>query len=111
MTQVYDTENVNQKEKYESDLKKEIKKLQRYRDQIKTWYTPHAASPLTVLSSCLVSLAWHHMLHRIGSSDIKDKSQLMEARKSVEREMERFKVTLPSKSIMPHQSHAGASPC
>ncbi|KAL0027322.1 hypothetical protein WJX79_000170 [Trebouxia sp. C0005] len=62
---VYDTENVNQKEKYESDLKKEIKKLQRYRDQIKTW---------------------------IGSSDIKDKSQLMEARKSVERQMERFKV-------------------
>lgn len=42
MTQVYDTENVNQKEKYESDLKKEIKKLQRYRDQIKTWYTCHA---------------------------------------------------------------------
>ena len=44
MTQVYDTENVNQKEKYESDLKKEIKKLQRYRDQIKTWYAPHLAS-------------------------------------------------------------------
>lgn len=41
MTQVYDTENVNQKEKYESDLKKEIKKLQRYRDQIKTWYSCH----------------------------------------------------------------------
>ncbi len=35
--QVYDTENANQKEKFESDLKKEIKKLQRYRDQIKTW--------------------------------------------------------------------------
>ena len=45
MTQVYDTENVNQKEKYESDLKKEIKKLQRYRDQIKTWYTSHAILP------------------------------------------------------------------
>lgn len=45
MTQVYDTENVNQKEKYESDLKKEIKKLQRYRDQIKTWYTCHALLP------------------------------------------------------------------
>lgn len=30
--------------------------------------------------------------NRIGSSDIKDKSQLMEARKSVERQMERFKV-------------------
>lgn len=29
---------------------------------------------------------------RIGSSDIKDKSQLMESRKAVERQMERFKV-------------------
>ncbi len=37
ITQVYDTENANQKEKFEADLKKEIKKLQRYRDQIKTW--------------------------------------------------------------------------
>lgn len=37
MFQVYDTDNVNQKEKFEADLKKEIKKLQRYRDQIKTW--------------------------------------------------------------------------
>lgn len=36
--QVYDTDNQNQKEKYEVDLKKEIKKLQRLRDQIKTWY-------------------------------------------------------------------------
>lgn len=36
-SQVYDTENANQKEKFEADLKKEIKKLQRYRDQIKTW--------------------------------------------------------------------------
>lgn len=35
--QVYDTDNANQKEKFEADLKKEIKKLQRYRDQIKTW--------------------------------------------------------------------------
>lgn len=34
---VHDTEHANQKEKYESDLKKEIKKLQRHRDQIKTW--------------------------------------------------------------------------
>ena len=34
---MYESENANQKEKYESDLKKEIKKLQRYRDQIKTW--------------------------------------------------------------------------
>jgi CCR4-NOT transcription complex subunit 3 len=35
--QVHDTENANQKEKFEADLKKEIKKLQRLRDQIKTW--------------------------------------------------------------------------
>ncbi|CAL9175269.1 uncharacterized protein LOC135580862 isoform X8 [Musa acuminata AAA Group] len=62
---VYDTENANQKEKFEADLKKEIKKLQRYRDQIKTW---------------------------IQSSDIKDKKALMDARKLIEREMERFKV-------------------
>ncbi|KAL3701319.1 hypothetical protein R1sor_019341 [Riccia sorocarpa] len=62
---VYDTENANQKEKFEADLKKEIKKLQRYRDQIKTW---------------------------IQSNEIKDKKALLEARKVIEREMERFKI-------------------
>ncbi|KAF9572274.1 general negative regulator of transcription subunit 5 [Mortierella alpina] len=56
--------NVNQKEKYESDLKKEIKKLQRLRDQIKTW---------------------------ISSSDIKDKRALMDNRKLIEQQMEKFK--------------------
>jgi len=55
---VYDTENANQKEKFEADLKKEIKKLQRYRDQIKTW---------------------------IQSSEIKDKKALLDARKLIER--------------------------
>ncbi|GJM96053.1 hypothetical protein PR202_ga12859 [Eleusine coracana subsp. coracana] len=71
LKKVYDTENANQKEKFEADLKKEIKKLQRYRDQIKTW---------------------------IQSSEIKDKKvsasyeqALMDARKQIEREMERFK--------------------
>ena len=49
--------NVNQKEKYESELKKEIKKLQRLREQIKTWQS---------------------------SNDIKDKKPLQEARKSIE---------------------------
>ncbi|GKF33309.1 CCR4-NOT transcription complex subunit 3 [Tanacetum coccineum] len=34
---VYDTDDGNQKEKFVADLKKEIRKLQRYRDQIKTW--------------------------------------------------------------------------
>ncbi|KAG0253354.1 general negative regulator of transcription subunit 5 [Mortierella polycephala] len=56
--------NANQKEKYESDLKKEIKKLQRLRDQIKTW---------------------------ISSNDIKDKRALMDNRKLIEQQMERFK--------------------
>lgn len=31
-------------------------------------------------------------MYRLGGSDIKDKSQLLEARKAVERQMERFKV-------------------
>lgn len=61
---IQSTTNSNQKEKYEQDLKKEIKKLQRLRDQIKTW---------------------------LSSNDIKDKSALMENRKLIESEMERFK--------------------
>ncbi|KAG2182320.1 hypothetical protein INT43_007250, partial [Umbelopsis isabellina] len=55
----------NQKEKCESDLKKEIKKLQRLRDQIKSW---------------------------LSMNEIKDKSALMENRKLIELQMERFKV-------------------
>lgn len=62
---VYSAEQQNQKEKYEMDLKKEIKKLQRLRDQIKTW---------------------------IGSSDVKDKEPLVEARKLIETKMEQFKI-------------------
>ncbi|RKP05317.1 Not1 N-terminal domain, CCR4-Not complex component-domain-containing protein [Thamnocephalis sphaerospora] len=58
------TDNINQKEKYEQDLKKEIKKLQRLRDQIKTWIT---------------------------SSDIKDKAPLLEQRRLIEQKMELFK--------------------
>ena len=49
--------NQTQKEKLETDLKTQIKKLQRLRDQIKTW---------------------------VASNDIKDKSQLMENRKLIE---------------------------
>jgi CCR4-NOT transcription complex subunit 3 len=62
---VYSAEQQNQKEKYEIDLKKEIKKLQRLRDQIKTW---------------------------IGSSDVKDKDSLVDARKLIETKMEQFKI-------------------
>lgn len=49
--------NQTQKEKLEMDLKTQIKKLQRLRDQIKTW---------------------------VASNDIKDKSQLMENRRLIE---------------------------
>lgn len=62
---IHTTSNANQKEKYEVDLKKEIKKLQRLRDQIKAW---------------------------IASNDVKDKSVLQDARKLIETQMERFKV-------------------
>jgi len=62
---VHNASNSNQKEKYEEDLKKEIKKLQRLRDQIKTW---------------------------LASGEIKDKSTLMDNRKLIETQMERFKI-------------------
>ncbi|PKK69696.1 hypothetical protein RhiirC2_747917 [Rhizophagus irregularis] len=58
------TTNSNQKEKLEQDLKKEIKKLQRHRDQIKTW---------------------------ISTNDIKDKRALLENRRLIEHQMEKFK--------------------
>jgi len=34
---VYSAESQTQKEKYESDLKKQIKKLQRQRESLKAW--------------------------------------------------------------------------
>jgi len=49
--------NATQKDKLETDLKTQIKKLQRMRDTIKAW---------------------------IGSSDIKDKSALTDSRKLIE---------------------------
>lgn len=49
--------NQTQKEKLELDLKTQIKKLQRLRDQIKTW---------------------------VASNDIKDKSSLLDNRKLIE---------------------------
>ena len=62
---LYNANNTNQKDKYENDLKKEIKKLQRLRDQIKTW---------------------------AASNEIKDKTPLYENRRLIEMQMERFKV-------------------
>jgi CCR4-NOT transcription complex subunit 3 len=54
---IHTAANAAQKEKFEGDLKKEIKKLQRYRDQIKTW---------------------------MSSNEIKDKRSLLENRKLIE---------------------------
>jgi len=56
--------NPAQKEKQEDNLKREIKKLQRLRDQIKTW---------------------------AASNDIKDKAPLLEHRRLIETQMEKFK--------------------
>ncbi|KAF8707829.1 nuclear-transcribed mRNA catabolic process, deadenylation-dependent decay, partial [Rhizoctonia solani] len=56
--------NQTQKEKLETDLKTQIKKLQRLRDQIKTW---------------------------VASNEIKDKTLLLENRKLIETQMEKFK--------------------
>ncbi|KAI9692721.1 MAG: general negative regulator of transcription subunit 5 [Bogoriella megaspora] len=56
--------NTSQKEKLEDSLKKEIKKLQRSRDQIKSWAT---------------------------SNEIKDKKPLVDQRKLIETQMEKFK--------------------
>jgi CCR4-NOT transcription complex subunit 3 len=59
--EIYDkilhSNNVSQKEKLEDNLKREIKKLQRLRDQIKTW---------------------------ASSNDVKDKDPLLEKRKLIE---------------------------
>lgn len=57
-------QNQSQKEKYEGDLKREIKKLQKLRDQIKTW---------------------------IAMNEVRDKKQLLENRRLIEDDMERFK--------------------
>ncbi|ORX71435.1 hypothetical protein DL89DRAFT_221860 [Linderina pennispora] len=61
---VVNASSASQKEKYETDLKKEIKKLQRLRDQIKTW---------------------------LQSNEIKDKQDLLHHRKLIEKQMEKFK--------------------
>ncbi|EDO15611.1 hypothetical protein Kpol_1006p7 [Vanderwaltozyma polyspora DSM 70294] len=60
-----DPSNTSYREKLESDLKREIKKLQKHRDQIKTW---------------------------LSKEDVKDKQDvLMENRRLIEIDMEKFK--------------------
>ncbi|RFU77207.1 ccr4-not transcription complex [Trichoderma arundinaceum] len=73
--------NPAQKEKLEDNLKREIKKLQRQRDQIKTW---------------------------AASNDIKDKAPLLEHRKLIETQMEKFKAVEKAMKTKAY-SHAGLS--
>ncbi|XP_055334665.1 CCR4-NOT transcription complex subunit 3-like [Paramacrobiotus metropolitanus] len=60
-----DASNPSLKEKFGEDLKKEIKKLQRLRDQVKTWIS--------------------------SSNELKDKEPLLKARRDIETKMEKFK--------------------
>jgi CCR4-NOT transcription complex subunit 3 len=57
LKKVYTANSSNQKEKHENDMKKEIKKLQRLREQLKSW---------------------------ISSNEIKNKAPLIDARKRIE---------------------------
>ncbi|GCB17546.1 general negative regulator of transcription subunit 3 [Aspergillus awamori] len=58
------TSNITQRDKLEENLKREIKKLQRYRDQIKSW---------------------------ASGNEVKDKGPLLEQRRAIETCMEQFK--------------------
>ncbi|KAK1147388.1 general negative regulator of transcription subunit 5 [Aspergillus melleus] len=58
------TTNATQRDKLEENLKREIKKLQRYRDQIKSW---------------------------ASGNEVKDKGPLLEQRRAIETCMEQFK--------------------
>jgi hypothetical protein len=69
---IYSSNNAAQKEKLEDNLKREIKKLQRSRDQIKTW---------------------------AAGNEVKDKTALLEYRKKIEkvsgpRTLKRFQLTI-----------------
>uniref|UniRef100_A0AC35UAN6 Not3 domain-containing protein n=1 Tax=Rhabditophanes sp. KR3021 TaxID=114890 RepID=A0AC35UAN6_9BILA len=75
MEKMRESSTDNQREKLQDDLKKEIKKLQRLRDQIKGW---------------------------VNSSDIKDKEKLLRYRRIVETKMEEFKDVERENKTKPH---------
>ncbi|CAD5215916.1 unnamed protein product [Bursaphelenchus okinawaensis] len=75
MDKMAEANSDNQREKLQDDLKKEIKKLQRLRDQIKGWQ---------------------------NSSDIKDKDKLFHYRKVIEGKMETFKDVERENKTKPH---------
>lgn len=75
MAKMTEANSDNQREKFQDDLKKEIKKLQRLRDQIKGWQ---------------------------NSSEIKDKDSLSKFRKLIEQRMEIFKDVERENKMKPH---------
>lgn len=75
MGKMHEANSDNQRDKYQDDLKKEIKKLQRLRDQVKGW------------QNC---------------SDIKDKEKLNHYRKVIEQRMEQFKDIERENKTKPH---------
>ncbi|CAB3402619.1 unnamed protein product [Caenorhabditis bovis] len=75
MNKMQEANSDNQRDKYQDDLKKEIKKLQRLRDQVKNWQ---------------------------NSSEIKDKEKLISYRKLIEQRMEQFKDVERENKTKPH---------
>ncbi|KAE9554151.1 hypothetical protein FO519_002631 [Halicephalobus sp. NKZ332] len=75
MTKMYEANSENQRDKFQDDLKREIKKLQRLRDLIKGWQF---------------------------SSDIKDKDKLTQYRRLIESKMETFKDIERENKTKPH---------
>uniref|UniRef100_A0A914YXS9 CCR4-NOT transcription complex subunit 3 n=1 Tax=Panagrolaimus superbus TaxID=310955 RepID=A0A914YXS9_9BILA len=75
MTKMYEANSENQRDKFQDDLKREIKKLQRLRDLIKGWQF---------------------------SSDIKDKDNLTKYRRLIETKMETFKDIERENKTKPH---------
>uniref|UniRef100_A0A8R1I7K5 Not3 domain-containing protein n=1 Tax=Caenorhabditis japonica TaxID=281687 RepID=A0A8R1I7K5_CAEJA len=75
MEKMHEANSDNQRDKYQDDLKKEIKKLQRLRDQVKNWQ---------------------------NASEIKDKEKLNAYRKTIEQRMEQFKDVERENKTKPH---------
>ncbi|CAL2036697.1 CBN-NTL-3 protein [Caenorhabditis brenneri] len=75
MEKMHEANSDNQRDKYQDDLKKEIKKLQRLRDQVKNWQ---------------------------NASEIKDKEKLNAYRKLIEQRMEQFKDVERENKTKPH---------
>ncbi|CAJ0951348.1 unnamed protein product, partial [Mesorhabditis belari] len=75
MQKMQDANSENQRDKYQDDLKREIKKLQRLRDSLKGWQ---------------------------NNPDIKDKDKLTQYRRLIEHRMEQFKDIERENKTKPH---------